>query len=51
MIASYIQAHPKLRRIIALIVKETRQVLRDPSSIAIGVVMPKILIINFGYGL
>jgi len=48
---TYIQAHPRLRRIIALVVKETRQVLRDPSSIAIGVVMPMILILLFGYGL
>src|SRR3954451_12652601 len=31
--------------------KETRQVLRDPSSIAIGVVLPMILILLFGYGL
>ena len=37
MMTGYIAAHPRLRRIIALIVKETRQVLRDPSSIAIGV--------------
>ena len=48
---TYIQAHPRLRRITALVVKETRQVLRDPSSIAIGVVMPMILILLFGYGL
>jgi ABC-2 type transport system permease protein len=41
----------KLRRIRALIVKETRQVVRDPSSVAIGVVMPMILILLFGYGL
>ncbi len=39
------------RRVMALIVKETRQVMRDPSSIAIGVVMPMILILLFGYGL
>jgi len=32
-------------------VKETRQVIRDPSSIAIGVVLPMILILLFGYGL
>ncbi len=32
-------------------VKETRQVVRDPSSIAIGVVLPLILILLFGYGL
>jgi ABC-2 type transport system permease protein len=43
--------HDKLRRVRALVVKETRQVLRDPSSIAIGVVLPVILILLFGYGL
>jgi ABC-2 type transport system permease protein len=41
----------KLRRIRALVLKETRQVLRDPSSIAIGAVLPLILILLFGYGL
>jgi ABC-2 type transport system permease protein len=41
----------KLRRVRALVVKETRQVVRDPSSIAIGVVLPMILILLFGYGL
>jgi len=41
----------KTRRVRALIVKETRQVARDPSSIAIGVVMPVILILLFGFGL
>jgi ABC-2 type transport system permease protein len=41
----------KLRRVRALVVKESRQVLRDPSSIAIGVVLPMILILLFGYGL
>jgi pyoluteorin transport system permease protein len=41
----------KLRRVRALVVKETRQVVRDPSSIAIGVVLPLILILLFGYGL
>jgi ABC-2 type transport system permease protein len=35
----------------ALVIKETRQVVRDPSSIAIGVVLPIILILLFGYGL
>lgn len=44
-------AHAKLRRIRALVLKETHQVLRDPSSIAIGVVLPLILILLFGYGL
>ena len=41
----------KMRRVRALVVKETRQVVRDPSSIAIGVVLPIILILLFGYGL
>jgi ABC-2 type transport system permease protein len=41
----------KLRRIRALTFKETRQVLRDPSSIAIGIVFPLMMILLFGYGL
>jgi ABC-2 type transport system permease protein len=41
----------KLRRVRALVRKETHQVVRDPSSIAIGVVLPLILILLFGYGL
>ena len=41
----------KLRRVAALVRKEGRQVVRDPSSIAIGVVLPVILILLFGYGL
>ena len=41
----------KLRRIWSLVRKETRQIVRDPSSIAIGVVLPVILILLFGYGL
>lgn len=41
----------KLRRIRALVRKETHQVLRDPSSIAMGVVLPLILILLFGFGL
>ncbi len=41
----------KLRRIRALTVKETRQILRDPSSIAIGIVFPMMMILLFGYGL
>lgn len=41
----------RLRRLGALVVKESRQVVRDPSSIAIGVVLPVILILLFGYGL
>jgi len=41
----------KVRRILALIRKEGRQVLRDPSSFAIGVVLPLMLIVLFGYAM
>ncbi len=41
----------RARRVGALIVKESRQILRDPSSIALGIVMPVILILLFGYAL
>ena len=41
----------KLRRLRALVLKESRQTVRDPSSLAIGVVLPLILILLFGYGL
>ena len=41
----------KLRRIRALTLKETRQIFRDPSSLAIGVVFPLMMILLFGYGL
>jgi ABC-2 type transport system permease protein len=41
----------KLLRIWTLMRKETRQIARDPSSIAIGIVLPVILILIFGYGL
>ncbi|MCL1961922.1 MAG: ABC transporter permease [Desulfovibrionaceae bacterium] len=40
-----------LRRLLALTRKETRQLVRDPSSIAIGILLPIILILIFGYGL
>jgi ABC-2 type transport system permease protein len=39
------------RRTRCLIGKETRQIVRDPSSIAIGIVLPVVLILLFGYGL
>jgi len=39
------------RRIWSLVRKETLQMVRDPSSIAIGIVLPVILILLFGYGL
>jgi ABC-2 type transport system permease protein len=41
----------KGRRVWALVQKESRQVVRDPSSVAIGIVLPVVLILLFGYGL
>ena len=41
----------QFRRARALVLKESRQMWRDPGSIAIGVIMPMILILLFGYGL
>jgi ABC-2 type transport system permease protein len=40
-----------MRRIGSLVRKEARQIVRDPSSIAIGIVLPVVLILLFGYGL
>ena len=40
-----------LRHVGALTLKETRQILRDKSAVLLGVVMPILLIILFGYGL
>jgi ABC-2 type transport system permease protein len=55
MTLSYPSAsHPfarRFRRIRALVNKESRQIIRDPSSIAIGIVLPVLLILLFGYGL
>jgi ABC-2 type transport system permease protein len=39
------------RRIMALLRKEMLQIFRDPSSIAIAIVLPIFLILLFGYGL
>jgi ABC-2 type transport system permease protein len=41
----------KPRRILALVRKESYEVVRDPSSVAIGIAMPVVLILLFGYGL
>jgi len=43
--------HAKLRRLRALMWKEARQIVRDPSSIAMGVILPLVLILLFGFGL
>jgi ABC-2 type transport system permease protein len=47
----HVRSSSKLRRIWAMIRKESFEVLRDPSSIAIGIVMPVALVLLFGYGL
>jgi ABC-2 type transport system permease protein len=41
----------KGRRVASLVKKEARQIVRDPSSIAIGIVLPVMLILLFGYAL
>src|ERR1044072_3625046 len=41
----------RMHRALSLIRKEARQIIRDPSSIAIGIVLPVLLILLFGYGL
>ncbi|MGA7674623.1 MAG: ABC transporter permease [Rhizomicrobium sp.] len=41
----------KLRRIRALVRKESYQIVRDPSTILIGVAMPIMMILLFGYAL
>lgn len=40
-----------IRRFIALLRKETRQMLRDRSNLAVGLLLPVVLILLFGYGL
>jgi ABC-2 type transport system permease protein len=41
----------RLRRILALIRKESLQMRRDPSSLAIGILLPVMLVLLYGYGL
>jgi ABC-2 type transport system permease protein len=43
-------ARARTRRIVALVTKEGRQILRDPSSMLIAFVLPLILLFLFGYG-
>jgi ABC-2 type transport system permease protein len=43
-------APARARRMAALILKEARQIVRDPSSILIAFVLPLILLFLFGYG-
>ncbi len=44
-------ASTRRRRLRALIRKETRQMSRDPSTMLVGVLLPMILLMLFGYGL
>ena len=39
-----------LMRMRGILRKETLQILRDPSSIALAIVMPLVLLFIFGYG-
>lgn len=48
---SLFQQPARMRRIRSLIRKEALQMIRDPSSVAIGIVLPVVLILLFGYGL
>src|SRR5271163_2931250 len=45
------QLMARASRIWSLVRKETHQILRDFSSIAVGMVLPVVLILLFGYGL
>ena len=49
--ASHVAGAGRTRRTWSLVKKEVRQIVRDPSSIAIGIVLPVVLILLFGYGM
>lgn len=51
MSASGPSASFSIRRLAALCLKETRQIIRDPSSILIAIVLPVVLLFIFGYGI
>lgn len=42
---------PRARRVWTLVKKESHQIVRDPASIALGVVLPLVLVLLFGFGL
>src|SRR5687768_16798893 len=48
--ASRGQSRGRLRRIWALVRKETLQVVRDPSSLVVAFILPAILLTLFGFG-
>ncbi len=41
----------RLRRVAALVRKESREIVRDPSSLVVGIFLPAVLILLFGFGL
>lgn len=45
------ERHGRATRIAALLRKEMRQMLRDRSNLAVGLLLPALLILLFGYGL
>jgi ABC-2 type transport system permease protein len=55
--AGYYEANPsgaglaKTAKTRALIIKETRQMMRDKSTVTLGVILPVILLLIFGFGL
>ncbi len=50
MIPKYTTKHAKLRRLRALFTKEFYQIIRDPSSLLVSVVLPMILLFLYGFG-
>ena len=46
----HVSLRASLRRIKALVIKESYQIVYDPSSILIGVVLPIILLFLYGFG-
>lgn len=46
-----VPSHAALRRIAALIRKETLQIVRDPSSFVVAFVLPAMLLFLFGFGI
>lgn len=47
---SAVRKGKRARRMRGLIVKETRQVMRDPSNLLVAVLLPLLLLFLFGYG-
>ncbi len=39
------------KRLFSLVTKERKQMLRDPSNIAIGIILPVLMLLIFGYGM